>query len=75
MKSHFTTTLHHFDSLRHKFFEIAEFGAESDDTYELLMVVLDKWKEKIVSMDHYALPKLPETHHHSCSIVSIMYMS
>lgn len=37
---------YHFDKLYHKFFEIAEIGVESDVNCELLMGVLDEWKDK-----------------------------
>lgn len=37
-----------FDKLCHKFFEFAEIEAESEDNCELLMVVLEEWKEKTV---------------------------
>lgn len=48
-----------FDKLCHKFFELAEVGAESEDNCELLMGVLEEWKEKIVKRGSICASNVP----------------
>lgn len=48
-----------FDKLCHKFFELAEVGAETEDNCELLMGVLEEWKEKIVKRGSICASNVP----------------